>query len=137
MHLPTLAAAAFKPALSLGLAAMLACSPAAAGIFDARDPGAPVCKARYVMPYWDSYRVFGVYELSNGDRLRVRREATHYFAEMGRTGRIEILPLSPNRFAEKGGPLRLFFNEEALDTQDDVTITGLEQPRPAARACGD
>jgi hypothetical protein len=136
MHLPTPAATAFKPALSLGLAATLACSPAAAGIFDARDPDAPVCKARYVMPYSDSYRVFGIYELSNGDRLRVRRETKHYFAEMGRTGSIEILPLSRNRFAEKGGPLRFFFNEEALGSQDDVTITGLEQPRPRARVCG-
>jgi hypothetical protein len=135
MHLPKPAAVAFKPTLSLGLAAAFACSPAAAGIFDARDPDAPVCKARYVMPYWDSYRVFGIYELSNGDRLRVRRETQRYFAEMGYTGRIEILPLSPNRFAEKGGPLRFFFNEEALGSQDDVTITGLEQPRPPARAC--
>lgn len=133
MHLPKPAAAVMGAAL----VATFAPWPAAAAILAGRDPGAPVCKPRHVMLLTDYYRVFGVYALSNGDRLRVRRDGTRVVAEMGRTGRVELLALSENRFAEKGGPLRFDFNPDAAGDEDDVVITGLELPRPRGRVCAD
>jgi hypothetical protein len=62
-----------------GLVVILASAPSslAEPAPDARDPDAPVCKGRTMMPYRDGFRAFGIYELSNGDRLRMRRDTKH------------------------------------------------------------
>jgi len=92
-----------------------------------------VCNARYHAPPSAFADVVGTYRLSNGDLLRVRREVARYVADIGRVGRIEILPLGDDRFAEKGGPLRFSFSHEAFD--DAVVITGLDRPRPGPQVC--
>ena len=84
------------------------------------------------MPLSGPYGIIGTYELSNGDNLRVSREALHYYAEMGQTGRIEIVPLDDDEFAQRGGPVRFAFNRDVTGT--DVEVTGLDQPR-TANAC--
>lgn len=94
---------------------------------------APVCeRRRYIAPE-DTRPILGAYALSNGDQLRVSRQASRYFAEMGRTGRVELIPLGENDFVEKGGRMHLVFEREWPDA--DVAISGIDAPRPAGNAC--
>lgn len=94
---------------------------------------APVCKpARAVPPQLLTW-IPGTYKLSNGDTLRVSAFSRRYVAEINRTGAFQILPLSETVFVEKGGPLRFEFSGDWPDT--DVSITGLEQPRPGRQVC--
>ena len=129
--------AAHLPRLLACTALFLLARPLLARPLPAQDAApshrAPVCtQPRYVKPS-DLAGIPGMYDLSNGDFLDVSREARHYYAEMGRTGRMEIIPLNQDEFVEKGGALRFRFDRHY--PWSDVTIAGLDAPRPGKPAC--
>ena len=64
--------------------------------------------------------VYGHYALSNGDTLSISREHNRYWAEMGRTGRVEIVPVDDLVFVEKAGWLRYTFTPKAVDTEVQI-----------------
>jgi hypothetical protein len=92
------------------------------------------CVARAYIPPQGAYGITGAYALSNGDTLRVSREGTRFFANMGNTGRVEIVPLDDDDFAERGGPLRFGFDRDVA-TGAGVAVAGLDAQRPATAAC--
>jgi hypothetical protein len=104
-----------------GLAVLAACSSAPRG-------ASPI--ADHKLAPSDMLEVSGAYPLSNGDVLRISQERRRYWAEMRSTGRFEIVPVSPELFVQKGGPIRFKF-EELLFTMG-VTISGLEAPPSGA-----
>lgn len=87
----------------------------------------------YVTPV-EMQQVYGTYALSNGDTLRITREHNRYWAEMQRTGRVEIVPVASLVFAERAGPLRYTFKERAFDTE--VQIEGTAAPTAYAAMLG-
>jgi hypothetical protein len=113
--------------LSLPLACALVAAPAAA------QPDSPGCPHGRYVPWYKLFGVLGNYDLSNGDILRVSREVSRLFAEMDRTGRFEIVALAEDRFAERGGPVRLDFVHDAIE--GDVRVTGLDAPRGQLPSC--
>jgi hypothetical protein len=78
--------------------------------------------------------VYGVYTLSNGDTLRISREHNRYWAEMGRTGRVEIVPVDDLVFVERAGPLRYTFTTRPFDTE--VSIDSMAPPTAYAAVLG-
>jgi hypothetical protein len=82
---------------------------------------------RYHIILWpnEARLVYGTYELSNGDVLKVSRSGRHFWAEMGYTGRIEIVPVDWYVFVEKGGNLRFTFIPYGFP--DEVKISGLAE----------
>jgi hypothetical protein len=115
--------------LALPLACALLAAPAAA------QPGSPGCPQGRYVPWYKLFGVLGSFELSNGDILRVSREASRLFAEMDRTGRFEIVAQAEDRFVERGGPVRLEFRHDPFE--GDVRVTGLDAPRGDLPACPD
>lgn len=75
--------------------------------------------------------VYGTYPLTNGDVLKISREHNRYWAEMNKTGRIEIVPVASIVFVEKGGNMRFTFEplpfttEVRVDGVGDATATAL------------
>jgi hypothetical protein len=102
---------------ALGLAGLAACAA------PARQPGEP---PQYYIPPDELLGIYGTYQLSNGDVLKISREHRRYWAEMGATGRFEIVPRRHIVFEQKGGPMLFEFNREAFTT--DVLIYGLYGP---------
>ena len=88
----------------------------------------PVCKSRHYIPPDARLGIVGVYPLSNGGVLCVTREGRRYIADMGRTGRIEMVPVRATEFMEKGGPIQFIFDVDW--PWIDVRIGGLDEPRP-------
>jgi hypothetical protein len=87
----------------------------------------------YITPY-EMMDVYGSYTLSNGDTLRITREHNRYWAEMGRTGRVEIVPVDSLVFVERAGLLRYTFTPRAFDTE--VHIEGTAPPNAWAATLG-
>jgi hypothetical protein len=87
----------------------------------------------YINPT-DMKQVVGTYALSNGDTLRITREHNRTWAEMQRTGRVEIVPVAYLVFVEKAGALRYRFTQGAFDT--DVHIEGTAPPTARAAMLG-
>ena len=115
------------------LSRVLACAALLAHALPAVADPAPVCNQSHYIKPSDLYGIAGAYELSNGDFLRVNKESRHFFAEMGKTGRMEIIPLNENEFVEKGGTVRFRFERDFPDA--DVTIAGLDTPRSGIDPC--
>jgi hypothetical protein len=116
--------------LSLPFACALLAAPAPAAAPQPDSPGCP--HGRYI-PWYKLFGVLGNFDLSNGDILRVSREAGRLFAEMDRTGRFEIVAQAEDRFVERGGPVRLDFVHDPIE--GDVRVTGLDAPRGDLPAC--
>lgn len=93
----------------------------------------PVCRQPHYIKPSDLAGIPGLYDLSNGDFLDVSRESRRFYAEMGRVGRMEIIPLNENEFVEKGGTLRFRFERDL--PWSNVTIAGLDTPRSGKPAC--
>jgi hypothetical protein len=87
----------------------------------------------YINPT-DMKQVVGTYALSNGDTLHVTREHNRVWADMGRTGRVEIVPVAYLVFVEKAGALRYTFTQGAFDT--DVHIEGTAPPNAYVATLG-
>jgi hypothetical protein len=102
---------------ALGLAGLAACAG------PARQPGEP---PHYYIPPDELLGIYGTYQLSNGDTLKISREHRRYWAEMRTTGRFEIVPRRRDVFEQKGGPMLFEFSREAFTT--DVLIYGLYGP---------
>jgi hypothetical protein len=83
-------------------------------------------RAGYYINPTDMKQVYGAYALSNGDSLHVTREHNRVWAEMGRTGRVEIVPVAYLVFVEKAGALRYTFYTGAFNTE--VHIEGSAPP---------
>src|SRR4051812_17056212 len=83
----------------------------------------------YITP-GEMLEVYGSYRLSNGDVLKISREHRHYWAEMGATGRFEIVPVDSIVFAQKGGNILLSFEPKAFTTQ--VRVDGVGSPSASA-----
>jgi hypothetical protein len=113
--------------LSLPLACALVAVPASA------QPDSPGCPHGRYVPWYKLFGVLGNFDLSNGDILRVNKEAGRLFAEMDRTGRFEIVAESEDRFTERGGPVRLDFVHDPIE--GDVRVTGLDAPRGDLPSC--
>jgi len=94
---------------------------------------APICRPAYFIAPLALQSVLGTYHLANGGLLQVRKEGNLVMADVRGVGRFRIVALDETHFAEKGGPVRMAFNEHDFAT--DVVITGLDQPRPDGRAC--
>jgi hypothetical protein len=90
----------------------------------AADADGQDCARRYYIDPQLTSELAGVYELSDGELLRVSREVNRYVADMPSTGRIEIVPIDQDVFVERNGPVRLAFEREAFATE--VTVTGLD-----------
>jgi hypothetical protein len=71
--------------------------------------------------------VYGTYDLSNGDFVKISREQRRYWAQMQSTGRIEIIPVAPRTFVDTSGTIRFRFMPHHWP--DEVTITGLPRYR--------
>jgi hypothetical protein len=93
----------------------------------------PVCSQPHYIKPSELMGIAGAYDLSNGDVLYVSKESRQFYAEMSKTGRMEIIPLNPNEFAEKGGPVRLTFDRDWPWV--DVKIAGLDEPRTGEPRC--
>jgi hypothetical protein len=93
----------------------------------------PVCTQPHYIKPSDLMGIAGTYDLSNGDVLYVSKDARQFYAEMGKTGRMEIIPLNPKEFVEKGGPVRLTFDRDW--PWMDVRIAGLDAPRAGTPRC--
>jgi hypothetical protein len=117
-----------QAAWGVGLAVL---APLVAGA----DPGANgnVCRPRYYIDPQLAGELTGVYDLSNGELLRVTRRVSRYFADMPATGRIEIVPIDQDVFVERNGPVRLKFEREAFATE--VVVTGLDGQASGPPAC--
>jgi hypothetical protein len=87
----------------------------------------------YITPY-EMMDVYGTYTLSNGDTLRITREHNRYWAEMHRTGRVEIVPVASMVFVEKAGALRYTFTPRPFDTE--VRIDGTDPPNAYVSVLG-
>ncbi|MGZ5201967.1 MAG: hypothetical protein ACXWC4_19580 [Telluria sp.] len=87
----------------------------------------------YITPY-EMTDVYGTYVLSNGDTLRITREHRRYWAEMTRTGRVEIVPVAHLVFVERAGALRYTFTTGSFDTK--VHIEGTAPPNAYAAVLG-
>jgi hypothetical protein len=117
--------------IALGLlCCTLAALPAVAGAAKVRTN----CAHRYPVPLQGLAGIGGAYELSNGDTLQVTRSGTRYFANMGRTGTVEIVTLDDDQFAERGGPLRFVFDRSGMGDAG-VTVRGLDAQRPHGAVC--
>ena len=88
------------------------------------DADGQECARRYYIDPQLTSELTGVYELSNGESLRVSREVNRYVADMTSIGRMEIVPIDEDVFVERNGPVRLAFTREAFATE--VTVTGLD-----------
>jgi hypothetical protein len=82
------------------------------------------CARRYYIDPQLTSELTGLYDLSNGQLLRVSREVNRYVADMPSIGRIEIVPVDRDVFVERNGPIRLVFEREAFAT--DVVVKGLD-----------
>jgi hypothetical protein len=82
------------------------------------------CARRYYIDPQLTSELTGVYDLSNGELLRVSREVNRYVADMPSIGRIEIVPVDQDVFVESNGPIRLVFERTAFAT--DVVVKGLD-----------
>lgn len=96
------------------------------------DAGAVCEQGHYIKPS-DLLGIAGTYDLSNGDVLYVSSESRAFFAEIGKVGRMQIIPLNDKEFVEKGGPLRFSFDRNY--PWSDVTIAGLDAPRTGIDPC--
>lgn len=105
-----------------------AVSLAAPAVLAHPDGGAP---ARYYLTPQEAREVYGTYELSNGDIMKVTREKRRFWAEMQSTGRIEIIPVTPRTFVDTSGTIRFKFMP--YHWPDEVRITGLPPYRKADR----
>lgn len=105
-------------AWGVGLAVLALPAPSAMGA-DGQN-----CRPRYYIDPQLTSELTGVYDLSDGELLRVTRSVNRYFADMPSTGRIEIVPVDQDVFVERNGPVRLVFEREAFTTE--VRITGLD-----------
>lgn len=112
-------------AWGVGLAALAAPVPSAKG---ADGQG---CRPRYFIDPQLTNELTGVYDLSDGELLRVSRAVSRYYADMPSTGRIEIVPVDHDVFVQRDGPVRLAFERDAFTT--GVTVTGLDG-RPSGPA---
>jgi hypothetical protein len=102
-------------------------STAAAGAEDS-----PCRPRHYIDPQLTS-ELTGVYELSDGELLRVSRRVNRYYADMPATGYVEIVPVEQDVFVERNGPVRLTFAREAFAT--DVVVSGLDGRASGPPAC--
>lgn len=90
----------------------------------ARSADGQDCRPRFYIDPQLSSELTGVYDMSNGELLRVSRAVNRYYADMPSTGRIEIVPVDQDVFVQRNGPVRLAFEREAFATE--VTVTGLD-----------
>lgn len=97
------------------------------------DRAGPVCSQPHYIKPSDLMGIAGTFDLSNGDILYVSKESRQFYANMSKTGRMEIIPLSPKEFVEKGGPVRLTFDRDWPWV--DVEIAGLDAPRTGEPRC--
>jgi hypothetical protein len=107
-------------------AAVVLSSLALLGACASQAPGS------YTITPTEMQDVYGVYPLSNGDVLRVSHEHNRYWAEMHRTGRIEIVPVDSIVFVEKGGSMRFSFAPLPFTTE--VRVDGVGDPTASALA---
>lgn len=124
---------ALPAVLALVLAAPASCRDRSGMPSVAVHGAVPVCRQPHYITPSDLAGITGMYDLSNGDFLDVSKESRRFFAEMGRVGRMEIIPLNENEFVEKGGTLRFRFDRDV--PWSDVTIAGLDVPRSGKPAC--
>ncbi|GAB3442710.1 hypothetical protein NX773_05020 [Massilia solisilvae] len=87
---------------------------------------APGPREGYYLTPLETLDVVGTYPLSNGDTLRITREHSRYWAQTGRIGKVEIVPVDSLVFAEKAGMLRYTFTPLPFTTE--VRIDGLAPP---------
>lgn len=111
----------------------MTCSVLAAAALCALIAGcsAPGPREGYYVTPVDMLDVLGTYPLSNGDTLRITREHNRYWAQTGRIGKVEIVPVDTLVFAEKAGILRYTFTPLPFTTE--VRIDGMAPPN-AVRA---
>jgi hypothetical protein len=91
------------------------------------------CARQYHIDPQLARELTGTYPLSNGELLRVSPEVNRFIVEMPSTGRIEIVPVDPDVFVERDGPVRLSFERDAFAT--GVTVTGLDGRASGPPAC--
>jgi hypothetical protein len=97
------------------------------------DGDGRACRHRYFIDPQLTGELTGVYDLSNGELLRVSREVSRYYADMPTTGRIEIVPVDQDVFVQRNGPVQLAFGRELSAT--DVVVTGLDGQASGPPVC--
>jgi hypothetical protein len=91
------------------------------------------CRYRYFVDPLLTAQLTGAYDLSNGELMRVSREANRYYVEMPTTGRIEIVLVDQDVFVQRNGPVQLAFERESFAT--DVVVTGLDGQASGPPVC--
>jgi hypothetical protein len=97
------------------------------------DSDGRACRHRYFIDPQLTGELTGVYDLSNGELLRVSREVSRYYADMPTTGRIEIVPVDQGVFVQRNGPVQLAFDRELSATE--VVVTGLDGQASGPPVC--
>jgi hypothetical protein len=97
------------------------------------DRDGQACRYRFFVDPLLTGELTGAYDLSNGELLRVSREASRYYAELPTTGRIEIVPVDQDVFVQRNGPVQLAFTRELSAT--DVVVTGLDGQASGPPVC--
>lgn len=65
---------------------------------------------RYPLRISEALAVRGDYEMSNGWLLEVNPTFRHVYANLNQTGRVELLPLSADKFVSADGRMAMQFN---------------------------
>jgi hypothetical protein len=110
-----------RPLLSALLFAALALLAVPTALAHPHPDAAP--RHHIILKPSEARLVYGTYELSNRDVLKVSRNGLQYWAEMGSTGRIEIVPVDWYVFVDRSGALRFTFIPYGFP--DEVKISGL------------
>jgi hypothetical protein len=97
------------------------------------DRDGQACRYQYFVDPQLTGELTGVYDLSNGELMRVSREVSRYYAEMSTTGRIEVVPVDQDVFVQRNGPVQLVFARELSAT--DVVVTGLDGQASGPPVC--
>jgi hypothetical protein len=106
------------------LFATLALLAAPAALAHPHNGTAP--QRHFMLTPTEARAVYGTYELSNGDVLKVGGTGRQHWAEMAATGRMEIVPVDWYVFVEKGGNMRFTFTPYGFP--GEVKISGLGAP---------